>query len=149
MTKKGVSPLIATILLISFVIILAILILFWYFNVISEETEKTDITEQQACATQVEFSVSQVCYSGTSVFFKVQNNGLVGVSRFKVIVTDETTGATQSYETSEGVAVAERKQLSIDPTINVDKIGITPFIMVGSGIYCDEKTAEITNILAC
>lgn len=154
MTKKGISPLVATILLIAFVIILAILILFWYFNVIKEETEKTGIEVEQACATDLEFSVSNVYYeeSQRTIFFTVQNDGIVAIGEFKVIVTDDSAGVSQSYTTPIGVAVAEQKQLSVgydDQDItSIDEIELTPLITKqGVSKYCDEQKVTLKDVL--
>ena len=40
--KKGISPLIATVLLVAFVILIAVLIWFWWDNVIKDQISKTD-----------------------------------------------------------------------------------------------------------
>ena len=40
MKKKGISPLIATVLLIGFVVIIAASVYFWYDNVLKGEMEK-------------------------------------------------------------------------------------------------------------
>ncbi len=60
LNKKGISPLIATVLLIGFVIMMAILIWFWWNKVLKEQARKIGETStaEWICANEVEFSAS-------------------------------------------------------------------------------------------
>ena len=42
--KKGISPLVATVLLIGFVIVIAVTVWFWYRGIVEEQAQKTGTT---------------------------------------------------------------------------------------------------------
>ena len=154
MNKKGVSPLIATVLLVGIVITLAVVIWFWYSNVLYEETQKSDITGGQACALEVEYSLSDLCVDRNigSLFFKSQNDGTIAISRFRVIIED-SSGAALTYQTSQGLAVAETKEIGVsydDSTItSLERVEITPFVYSSGGKYCTEQKREFSDIDDC
>ena len=60
--EKGLSPLIATVLLIGFAIAIAILIWFWYGNFLKNQAEKEkSLTEGKlACSQEVNFQVKKI-----------------------------------------------------------------------------------------
>ena len=59
MSRKGISPLIATVMLVAVVIVIAFLVFWWYGEYIEESLEKSEITAEQACLNDVSFSLSQ------------------------------------------------------------------------------------------
>ena len=62
-TKKGISPLIATVLLIGFTVALAAVIMTWGLDYIKKTTEKTGETteEQLSCANDLQFEIIPDC----------------------------------------------------------------------------------------
>jgi len=62
--KKGISPLIATVLLIGFTIVLAALVMRWGGTLFRETTQTTGCESQGriACSSQVEISVGSIAY---------------------------------------------------------------------------------------
>lgn len=82
MKKRGVSPVIATVLLIAIVIVLAIIIFLWargfITEVITKEVSKERVSADQACG---EVSLS-VRYIGTEL--QVTNRGNVPVYRLEI-----------------------------------------------------------------
>lgn len=80
MNKKGISPLIATVLLVSFVVILSGVIMFWGRQYVTELMEKKGETAaaKQECVVGVSFDV--VSASGSSV--SIVNSGDVKLSGF-------------------------------------------------------------------
>ncbi len=106
--KKGISPLIATVLVIGFTVALAAVILTWgtsFTKSISKGTEETaDI--QLTCAQDVQFDVKNACIDSVtdplapSVRFIVENNGNKDIknftARFKISETDVLSAETPS-----------------------------------------------------
>ena len=80
MNKKGISPLIATVLLVSFVVILSGVIMFWGRQYVTELMEKRGETAvvKQECVTGVSFDV--VSANGPRV--SIVNSGDVKLSGF-------------------------------------------------------------------
>lgn len=77
--KKGISPLIATVLILGFTVALAAIIMVWgtrFTTGMQKQTEETANT-QMKCATDVNFKISNVCVVPGSGGYKVviENNG--------------------------------------------------------------------------
>lgn len=102
MNTKGISPLIATVLIIGFTVALAAVILTWgtsFTKSISKSTEETaDI--QLTCAQDVQFDVKAACMEGNNVRVIVENNGNKDIknftARFKLGETDVLSAETLS-----------------------------------------------------
>ena len=96
-TKKGISPLIATVLTIGFVIVLAVL--FWLFA--SEQVEEVMDKEaaQQAgqvvCAKDVSYTVPSCTFDGSSVSVTISNDGDVPITAARLRVSGLLDGEAQ------------------------------------------------------
>ncbi|MBT7149091.1 hypothetical protein HN947_03100 [Candidatus Woesearchaeota archaeon] len=111
--KRGISPLIATVLLIGFAVALAAVVMTWGLDFIQSTA---DTTEQQTentltCATELSFTITNVDLTSGEV--TVDNRGQVDISSvtFRVYTA---TGVTTN-ETIETIAKFEVKTLT--PTI--------------------------------
>ena len=89
--KKGVSPLIATVLVIGFTIALALVIFTWGKTFTQNLTEGTGqkAEQQLAClqANLVSFEIKKACYSGNSVKFTLENEGSITLDKITLRVT--------------------------------------------------------------
>lgn len=88
MNKRGISPLIATVLIIGFTVALAAVIMTWgqsFSKGIQEQTEETS-TQQITCAQDVMFDITNVCETTTDGTYKITiaNNGNKKIDKFKV-----------------------------------------------------------------
>ena len=77
--KRGVSPIIATVLLISIVIVIALIIFFWFKGFIKEPITKWDKNIELSCK-DVQFDASYSNSSGLQIF----NKGNVPIFEVKV-----------------------------------------------------------------
>ena len=116
--KRGISPLIATVLLIGFAVALAAVVMTWGLDFIQSTA---DTTEQQTentltCATELAFTITNVDLTSGEV--TVDNRGQVDISSvtFRVYTA---TGVTTN-ETIETIAKFEVKTLT--PTIGGDSL---------------------------
>lgn len=80
LNKKGISPLIATVLIIGFTVALAAVIMVWGQGFIKGMTEKAEATStlETICATDVAVDVTNACITGTTggtVTLTIANNG--------------------------------------------------------------------------
>ncbi|MDD5178623.1 MAG: hypothetical protein PHT54_05095 [Candidatus Nanoarchaeia archaeon] len=79
LNKKGISPLIATVLIIGFTVALAAVIMTWgqkFTKDIQEQTEETS-GSQITCANEVDFEIKKVCLeSGNSYRVTISNDVL-------------------------------------------------------------------------
>jgi len=86
--KKGISPLIATVLILGFTVALAAIIMVWgqrFTQTMQKQTEETSTT-QITCATDVDFKIKDVCKSTTPAGYKVviENNGKLKLEKLIV-----------------------------------------------------------------
>ena len=113
--KKGISPLIATILLVGIVIVIAIIVWLWYNDVLTEYTQKTaeKSAAELACAQEVEIKVGGVnCIGGNGVVFDIENTGSTHVDSFKLRLMD----TNDDFIKVKDLAV-------VLPTANVEQVG--------------------------
>jgi flagellin-like protein len=83
--KKGISPLVATVLIIGFTVALAMIIIAWmaFIRDVQETTETSAVT-QIICANDVMFKITNVCETATDGTYKVtiQNDGTKKIESF-------------------------------------------------------------------
>ena len=151
--KKGISPLIATVLLVGVVIVIALIVWFWYGQVIKGATDKSGIQAIQACAKDVDFEIKSICKisSTNTLRFNVENKG-IPIGRFKLTFTG--SNGAKALDTSIGVSTGTTQDITINyPTSSeigtFQKAQITPFIISGNPIYCEEQTKELSSIQEC
>src|SRR3989344_3356293 len=88
--KKGVSPIVATVLLVALVIVTALIIFLWFRGFVGESVTKFGKNIELVCD-EVKFDAS---YSGSN--FYISNNGNVPIFGMKVKITEGG-----SYETKD------------------------------------------------
>ena len=91
--KKGISPLIATILLIGFTVVLALLVWFWFSGFITERTQKQgEIVEAQiSCVTGIDLRIQKACFDqgNNKVQLTIENSANNAVDGFIVRLASE------------------------------------------------------------
>jgi flagellin-like protein len=150
--KKGVSPLIASVLLVGIIIVIAFLVSWWYGEYVASNLEKSEISADQACLQDVSFSISDVnCLTNSSatnkiVYFELENNGELDLSAFKASIDGNIASDVRSIsqEVRQGVTSKlsfEYDMGTVGPNLEID---IIPLIW-NSGItkYCTDKTQTI------
>ncbi len=149
--KRGVSPLIASILLVALVIVIAFLIFWWYGELIAENVEKSQVDAEQVCLSDVSFSVSNGrCISSTIggyniLAFEVSNNGDVKLASFRVTVS--SNNQTDTKEIAQAIQQGIKVKLStlVPDSFSGDlNVKIVPMIRAGGTTrHCVEKSQEI------
>ncbi len=137
MKKRGISPLIATVLLVGFVIAMAVLVWLWYGNIIEERAQKVreDTTGKFSCASDVSISVVNLgCDSDNAwVNFDVQNTGQADLVGFRVF-TEGSTG-TDTHELPQTLARSGTITAGVrvtNPVGVMSRVTIMPVITSGS-----------------
>ena len=77
-SKRGISPLIATVLIVGFTIALAAIVITWGQSFTRQLQQGTEASSNQQiiCATEVVFQITKACRAGTpNVSFIVKNDG--------------------------------------------------------------------------
>ncbi|MFA5061323.1 MAG: archaellin/type IV pilin N-terminal domain-containing protein [Candidatus Pacearchaeota archaeon] len=117
--KKGLSPVIATVLLIVLVFVLFALIFLWMRGLISEQIEKNEQAIENVCPS-VTFQADLV-REGSNYFIEVINRGSVHIHRLEVKLID-SQGDSEIYSFNEAdvlmVGVGETLKKDIDLTMD-------------------------------
>ena len=149
MEKRGISPLIATVLLIGFTITIAAILMIWGGNLVKERAEKISArTEAQtSCTAKVEIGLNSAKCDTTEEIIKisVENKGSDIINAFRARINydgDSETTTTYNllnptsqtslkveYDTSKGMP----KSVIIFPVLNKQSLSYT----------CSEKSKEI------
>jgi flagellin-like protein len=112
MGKEGISPLIATVLLIGFAVALAAVVMTWGLDFIRDSTSSVGDTTEEAltCATKLDFEIVDVNCGSNLV--TVENNGAVNMTKltFRVYKGGDIEPIEQDGIGSLGV-----KQYTLDP----------------------------------
>lgn len=152
-SKKGISPLIATVLVIGFTVALAAIILTWgqtFTRGIQESTEmSTEI--QLICAQDVNFAVNSVCTfedeDVTKAKITIDNKGNIAINRFMArLYEDANTVDTAEISNEDGSPVVGAfglRQPEVEVTLGeLWKVELVPIIMV------DEKEVTCSTTIS-
>ena len=122
--KKGVSPIIATVMLITLVVLLAAIIFWWARGFFGERLEKFDKPADQACQ-DISFDAQE--FSGGIDIINNGNVPLAGVS-----LSEYSPGKSQ-IETFDFVqGLVSGKTASVNVQTDYERIIVIPRIMVSS-----------------
>ena len=131
MKKRGISPLMATVLLVAIVIILIAVIIIWSRNYLEERANKEGLLSQKKleCVTDVEISIIEA----TSTSVTIENKKKT-VNAFTIRVTGDTT---DTLEPTGDLKQSETQTIEFgDRGIGeVKKIDVIPRLKVSRGIY--------------
>lgn len=149
MKKKGISPLIATVLILGFTVALAAIIMTWGTGFVKKMQEGTEDTAdvQITCATDVLFDIQNACETAVGGTYKltIANNANKDISSFKIrfyesmdsvktatytFNDDGTAGLTafsieSESDVASGFGVDKVKQIDAIPLINVNNKEVT------------------------
>ncbi len=101
--KRGVSPVIATVLLIMIVVVLALIILLWSRGFVKEAITKkigdSEKTIEQYCG---EVALEPIVHEGEPRCFGFKNIGTVPIYKFKIIASITNSGETTNIAGDQG-----------------------------------------------
>ncbi len=126
--KKGLSPVIATVLLVSLVLVLIAIIFMWARGFIAEQVEKGGKPAQEVCM-DVSFEISNTYgYNKQSVEVQVVNRGNVPIYDFDVKIIGGGESKIQSYSINADVGGAS-EVTSIPITSDMEQIVFYPMVL--------------------
>jgi len=139
--KKGISPLIATVLLIGFVVAIAAIVMLWGKGFIEERTAKEGaLSKAKLDCTNINIKFIKIDESGHVV---IENRGIVEVNAFKVKYYGGPDTLIEMY-----MSVKPLGRINI-PTSGADRMDIIPAIKpkgVGAPLVpCSDKH-KLVNI---
>lgn len=163
-SKKGVSPLIATVLLIAFSVALGAVVMNWGRGFISEKTDDVEKTTdvQLKCSVDIlldflEISdTTQVCYNATGdyVEFTIENKGSANVTglSIQVINTDNDVFTNDTNDDLESGS-AQRHRISGTNMNSVQYVGVSPIISTPGSTtatqICTNNKLELSDPEVC
>ncbi len=144
MEKRGISPLIATVLLIGFVVTIAAIFWAWYQSTVEGQAEETaeKTTSQYTCATNVDIKISDPTCTNETISFNIENIGLAELKDFRIIVngtSQETLKFSQFLAPSGKIKTYVQYNSSL--VQNLTHATVLPMI---SSTTCDEKRVTFT-----
>lgn len=134
--KKGISPLLTTVLVIAFVVVLSALIFGWGRGYIENLTKSAEGTEERLlCLQEVSFKISSLCYNSRDGILKIgiDNRGrreIVGVI-FRIKYEDESADAILEQDIKSGEFPIKEANLEVfeigyDKTKDLKEIEVIP-----------------------
>src|SRR3989344_6034955 len=144
MEKRGIYPLIATVLLIGFVVTIAAIFWAWYQSTVEGQAEETaeKTTSQYTCATNVDIKISNPTCDNETISFNIENIGLAELKDFRIIVngtSQETLKFSQLLAPSGKIKTYVQYNSSL--VQNLTHATVLPMI---SSTTCEEKRVTFT-----
>jgi flagellin-like protein len=154
LNKKGISPLIATVLIIGFTVALAAVIMTWgqkFTKDIQEQTEETS-GSQMTCANtnEVNFEIKKVCLeSGNNYKITISNDGTKKLEKMQLrFYQSEEMVKVIKDQFPEGIESLGIETKSVDATINnvkkVEAIGVIK--LNGKEITCVSNVVSFGDL---
>lgn len=152
--RKGISPLIASVLLVGFTVSITALIIVWGRTFTEERAEKERaISEAELNCQNLDFTVTSASYSkgALSLDLGIKNRGMTTIDSFVFRINS----GSMVVETGEKVEGIQEKMLSLeDPTFStidsVSQVEIIPKIRVARNYYipCSAKSRTVDQVTA-
>ncbi len=144
MQKKGISPLIATVLLIGFSVALAAVVITWGLDYVKGTTADVGQKTEEAlkCATQLDFEITNMdCVAGTVT---IQNNGVLDITNITFRLVAGAGDITP--EGRDGIASLGVRQYTGFALAGVSRIEVIAWIQGTNqgAILCKDAVEEYT-----
>ena len=152
-SKEGISPMIATVLLIGFIIAIIVLIFLWGKNYIEELAEKRGLlAEKQQQCTSVQLEVVKACWRGGEVQeLVIRNRGSAPIHKFIFSANGREGDTAESAGASAKLGGLETKAYTgiVFSTPSIDTIDIIPHLRVAPGHYVPCSKQKVTAQVYC
>jgi len=145
-SKKAVSPIVATVLLISIVLVLGMIVFLWMRGIAKEAITKFGNENIELACEKINFEASY-SYSGLDI----SNTGTVPISKFKIKIFSDESYTTEDLSGVENLGSGKVTSLEIGPSFSgyddAEKIILIPVLLGNSNkgqasYVCDEKYGE-------
>ncbi len=135
--KRGISPLIATVILVGLTVTIGALL--WIF--LSKEAKLIGEKEGAKCSAQqaaeIDFTITKCVKGSNSVDLSIQNTGKVSITSFRYKVDDLPTATMSSLDLTPG------DEITTGVTDVGDKITLFPIVVQdGKVITCTDKLVQ-------
>ncbi|MBU4502977.1 MAG: hypothetical protein KKA79_10365 [Nanoarchaeota archaeon] len=149
MNKKGISPLIATVLILGFTVALAAIIMTWgtdFTKRMQESTEETSTT-QITCATDVIFDVKSVCFDTDHYNVVISNDGKEDIEKWRFRIYESETTVDAPDPVTLQIKAFELKTVPVTGDGTHKKIEAIPIIQKGGkDIVCAQNIGSYGDV---
>ena len=148
-SKKGISPLIATVLLIAFAVALGAVVMNVSAGLIKEQT-KTPSADCSTLALDI-FTVRekpQVCFADKVITYRLTNNGAQKISDVKVQIVGEREVVQGTLGSQMAPADIKESSISYSVAKNGDIISAR-FIPLSDATLCQEQSVSVDEVKDC
>jgi len=149
--KRGVSPLIATILLVGFTVSIVTLTILWSSGYVQERAQKEDkLADAKLTCENLKFTVTEAYQSGSELFMIFENQATTKIDAFILRIYGDT-GEVEAIDLRQNLQDLETKEMNLGPAdFDVGVVGtittvdIIPQLKVGKATYvpCSGKHME-------
>ncbi len=149
MNKRGISPLIITVLLVGFTIVLAGVVFLFIQGVFNDGIED-NAGDSFSCIRGVSLSYKDFCIDNETVRFNIENNREAVLNNFMFIVFDNEE--INSINTSVGLGSYESSNFYFpyNLTRSYNKVEIYPILLSeGNLLSCPDKSVDISSLDNC
>jgi len=146
--KRGIAPVISTILLLMFASALGLIVMSWGRNAsISEEKPTCDKTSLHV----IEYANKpQICSTGKKLQFTLENNGNTNLAGVKVIIISAQDISQSEMTRKMDVADIVKEELDYTASGDILKIKFVPKIEYDNTLeLCPNNGLELENIAKC
>jgi len=119
--KKAISPLIATVLLIGFTIVLAGTLIGWSTGLFSGmiEEKSCETLAQTTCASNIKIELTNIDFSSNPKKLTIYNAGDYYIDHFIIIIKEQNNENTEKYEITENIPLPwQTREIVINDNTN-------------------------------
>lgn len=141
--KRGISPLVATILLIAFAVSIGALIMNW-----SSSESSSAVLKTGTCSV-VELSMLSSCQSDTEISLSLKNSGNSLITA--VILRSDTGGRIDYFVPSSAIEANTNRVIRVSKNdFNKESFSIIPVINSDSNeLSCTSKALTVSSLVVC
>ena len=136
--KRGITPLIATVILVGFAVAIIVLVMLWSSTYIKDIQEKQgSIAEARLnCATDISFNVQNIEQFGTQFAITLENMNQP-IDSFFIVIRGDNDQQTVTVNTPLAATAITTLDAVYDETIvgQAQEIDIIPRIEIAGGVY--------------
>ena len=149
--KRGAGELIATVLIIGFVIVIAVVLFAWqtgFFEDIKGKLDIRRISEERCLAVDVE--IINACDDGSQVNLTLKNNGPIAISNGFHVILFDTSGRSEVPSFPYPILEAYRTEKFVVPRSNpINSVEVIPKIEVQNQVVSCLNNRESSFVEVC
>lgn len=151
MNKRGISPIISTVLLICMVVLIAVVILAWSGTFTRGLLKHADETSEKmtACESQTNLDIRSACTRDDTITVMVESLGSKKVTGLIIRVLGTSGGYQKDVETEMNVADLKRFDIEKQDVGTISKIEILPKVDIQGKIEICGIADTYTALNAC